>query len=516
MSASRGNVTMIGNHGNAATSVKHGAVTTIGSCGAATTIGNCGNATTIGSRRSHVSGSAIAMQERRQEKVSEFERESARTRGALNQVHSRLDKLSQQLERLARSEAAARQLAPQRRAASLGEAHNDANGRLTGAPAAPRRPIERPAAPAPVRNRPATNADSVSIDDAVAEIAARQRALDGEPAPQPAVREVPADRRQPCHTGERVLDSEPETRPRSRPSAKCPPRSVIDIDGLERQLRQITARIESLGPSSDLESSVAAIRGDLTDIARLITEALPRRAVESLEIEVKALAQRIEHSRQCGVDMGAIAGLERGLGDVREALQNLKPAESLVGFDEAVRALSQKVDMIVAKDDPAALQQLETAIGALRGIVSHVASNETLTKVAEDVRSLAAKVDTLASTAASGQHLRAGESHRDADQRADRFDRSGNRGAARAREAAHRADREARMGAADPHRSRRAWRIWKTASRHWCSASMPPTRGSAISKRSSAASPISWCISKSFAARTARPCPSACPSPKSR
>ena len=105
-------------------------------------------------------------EERRQEKVSEFERESARTRGALNQVHSRLDKLSQQLERLARNEAAARQLAPQRRAASLGEGHNDANGRLTGAPAPPRRPIERP--PASARNRPASNADGASIDAAVA------------------------------------------------------------------------------------------------------------------------------------------------------------------------------------------------------------------------------------------------------------------------------------------------------------------------------------------------------------
>src|SRR5580700_3165140 len=48
----------------------------------------------------------------RPERDSEFQRESARTRGALNQIHSRLDKLSQQLERLARSEAAARQLAP--------------------------------------------------------------------------------------------------------------------------------------------------------------------------------------------------------------------------------------------------------------------------------------------------------------------------------------------------------------------------------------------------------------------
>ena len=361
-------------------------------------------------------------EERRQEKVSEFERESARTRGALNQVHSRLDKLSQQLERLARSEAAARQLAPQRRAASLGEGHNDANGRLTGAPPQPRRPTAP--SPAAARNRSVANADSVSIDDAVAEIAARQHALDGNPAPQPATREAtaeiaarqrvldgdlapqPATRELPAETAasQRMPDSGPTPQPAI---LDVPPEPVIDIDGLERQLRQITARIESLSPSSDLEASVAAIRGDLTDIARLITEALPRRAVESLEIEVKALAQRIEHSRQCGVDMGAIAGLERGLRDVREALQNLKPAESLVGFDEAVRALSQKVDMIVAKDDPAALQQLETAIGALRGIVSHVASNETLTKVAEDVRSLAAKVDTLASTAATGQNLSA-------------------------------------------------------------------------------------------------------------
>jgi localization factor PodJL len=363
-------------------------------------------------------------EERRQDRVSDFERESARTRGALNQVHSRLDKLSQQLERLAHSEAAARQLAPQRRAASLGEGHNGANGRLTGAPAQPRRPIERPAAPAPARSRAAANADSVSIDEAVAEIAARQRALEGDPAPQPATREATAE----IAARQRVLDGDPAPQPTTRempaetaarqrmpdsaPAPQpaildVPPERVIDIDGLERQLRQITARIEALGPSSDLESSVAAVRSDLTDIARLITEALPRRAVESLEIEVKALGQRIEHSRQCGVDMSAITGLERGLKDVREALQNLTPAENLVGFDEAVRALSQKVDMIVAKDDPAALEQLETAIGALRGIVSHVASNETLTKVAEDVRSLAAKVDMLASTAASGQNLSA-------------------------------------------------------------------------------------------------------------
>ena len=191
------------------------------------------------------------------------------------------------------------------------------------------------------------------------------------------------------------------------PAFLSAPEPTIDLANLDQQLRHITERIEALRPSNELENSIKGIRTDLSDIAQLITGALPRRAVESLEIEVKALAERIDHSRQFGVDTTAIAGLDRGLNEIRDALRTLRPAESLVGFDDAVKELSQKVDLIAAKEDPAALQQLETAIGTLRGIVSHVASNETLTKVAEDVRALAAKVDTLASSAASNASLSA-------------------------------------------------------------------------------------------------------------
>ena len=125
------------------------------------------------------------------------------------------------------------------------------------------------------------------------------------------------------------------------------------------------------------------------------------------------MLQRIDHSRQCGLDAAALAGLERGLSDVREALRGLTTAENLVGMDEAVKALSRKVDAMAAKDDPAALRQLETAIGGLRGVVSHVASNEALGKVAEDVRTLSAKVDELANNAASGHAVSALESRID-------------------------------------------------------------------------------------------------------
>ena len=249
----------------------------------------------------------------------------------------------------------------------------------------------------------------VSIDQAVAEIMARQRALDGA---APGERE-PAERQQPpapfMHPGERraALREGSPTAPETTAGA------APDLGGLDRQLRQITARIEALRPAANSRRRSRPCAPISADIGRSLTEALPRRAVESLEIEIKALAQRIDHSRESGVDSTALAGLERGLQDVREALRGLTTAESLVGVDAAVKALAQKVDVIAAKDDPAALHQLETAIGALRGIVSHVASNDTLTKVAEEVRALSAKVDGVANNAASGDALSALESRID-------------------------------------------------------------------------------------------------------
>jgi localization factor PodJL len=283
-----------------------------------------------------------------------------------------------------------------------------------------------------IGQRPPQGQRNVSFDQAVAEITARQRALDSveaETAPEPA---FTPPQPPPILTRRNVFD-EPaaETVFTSQPlpplrlreesvsswhasqQSENSPAPALDLSSLQQQLRQITTRIEALRPASDLEAAIDGLRAELTEIGRSLTEALPRRAVESLEIEIRALAQRIDQGRQSGVDATAFAGLEHGLADVREALRGLTTAESLVGFDETVRALTRKIEVVSAKDDPAALQQLETAIGALRGIVSHVASNDTLTKVAEDVRSLSAKVDELANSAASGHALSALESRID-------------------------------------------------------------------------------------------------------
>jgi localization factor PodJL len=266
-----------------------------------------------------------------------------------------------------------------------------------GEPHRPQRPRrERPRYDEPPVEQRVGDPQDASIDRAVAEIAARQRALDDRPADEIKTRQRAFDDDAPPQRS--FSEREPQPLP-SRPESNSPTHyagEALDLSLLEQQLREITARIETLQPSGDLHAAIAGLQNDLAAIGQSLNEALPRRALESLEIEVKALAQRIDHTRESGVDGSALAGIEHGLIDVREALRTLTPAESLVGFQEAVTTLSQKVDAIVARDDPSALQQLETAIGGLRGIVSHVASNDTLTKVAEDVRALATKVDNLA------------------------------------------------------------------------------------------------------------------------
>ncbi len=182
--------------------------------------------------------------------------------------------------------------------------------------------------------------------------------------------------------------------------APPPPAPGPDLSGLEAHLRSITAQIETLRqPAPDFSGALRELRQDLSEIGARLTEALPRRAVEALETEVRRLAERIDISRAAGVDTDAIAGMERSLNELREAIRSLKPAESLAGFEQAIRNLSERIDHAAgAYQDPASLQQLEHSITALRGIVANVASNETLSGLAEEVRGLSARVERVAST----------------------------------------------------------------------------------------------------------------------
>ena len=216
-----------------------------------------------------------------------------------------------------------------------------------------------------------------NFDSAIAEIAARMNELD-EPS-----RQMP-----PQHA--------PPTAPAPQ-MAPPPPPPGPDFSSLERHLFKITSQIEALQRPDHTEQSIAAFRSELAEIRHAITEAMPRRAIESIENEIRSLSRRIDDSRQSGIDSQALSGIERALAEIREVLFSLKPAEQLAGYDEAIRNLHAKLDLILrANDDPSTVHQLESAIAALRSIAANVASNDALARLSDDVNMLSAKVDQLA------------------------------------------------------------------------------------------------------------------------
>jgi localization factor PodJL len=228
--------------------------------------------------------------------------------------------------------------------------------------------------------RPSPPLSPASLDFAVAEIAARQSELENA-APQP----MP-----------------PRGAPPTAPAMPAGP----DFSTLERHLFKITSQIEALQRPDGIEQSIAAFRSELAEIRHAITEAMPRRAIESIENEIRSLSRRIDDNRQSGIDGQALAGIERALGEIREVLRSLTPAEQLAGYDEAIRNLGAKLDLILrANDDPSTVRQLEGAIAALRAIVSNVASNDALVRLSDDVRTLSSKVDQLARSGGNSDSL---------------------------------------------------------------------------------------------------------------
>ncbi|HWI12459.1 MAG TPA: hypothetical protein VNU48_14090, partial [Burkholderiaceae bacterium] len=349
----------------------------------------------------------LARQEQRPMMPGEATREVA-------DIHQRLDSITRQIEQISRP--APRADAP-RNNASRGDAPrgepavarqlNDAISRLDAR-------LSQISNPAPARQaqiqdsqrqtdmveRAATQVyrqspplSPASFDFAIAEIAARQNELDG-PAPRPTPRSTPPMAPGPTVPGPTApaMHPMPPSMSAAAPSVPAGP----DFSSLERHLVKITSQIEALRRPDEIEHSIATFRGELAEIRNVITEAMPRRAIESIESEIRSLSRRIDDTRQNGTDGQALAGIERALSEIREVLRSLTPAEQLAGYDDAIRNLGAKLDLILrANDDPSTVHQLESAIAALRSIVSNVASNDALARLSDDVHTLSSKVDQI-------------------------------------------------------------------------------------------------------------------------
>ncbi|MFN3655765.1 MAG: hypothetical protein ACK4UO_00755 [Pseudolabrys sp.] len=328
-------------------------------------------------------------------------------------VHQRLDDLSRRIEQFGRGASGPAAYAPKRARDDSGQiaeliARLDRriDQFVTAARTMPyQAPMQAPSPYAPPAQGPAAYAPAPqppTLDRAVSEIAARQRALSGNAAPaaRPPVAAQPM-----------------AAQPMAMPAPMLAPVPTQDLSGLEDQLRRITDQIETLRKPG-VEEAINALRGELGEIGRALNDAMPRHAIDTIEKQIAGLTHRIAEGRQNGASGGALAGVEQGLAEVRDALRHLTPAENLVGFNEAVHELARKIDLIVAQKDPATLNQLEHAITTLREMATHVASNEAVSTLAAQVGMLAEKVEHVAGVGVAGDALNSLEQRIDALSRA--------------------------------------------------------------------------------------------------
>jgi len=298
---------------------------------------------------------------------------------AVADVHQRLDSIARQIEQIARPLPRSETGREDGVTRQLNDAISRLDARLSQISTAPGEKSgqdkQREAEDAVERAanqmyRPSPPLSPASMDSAVAEIAARQSELDN-PAPRAMA---------------------PRNAPPIVPGAPQAP----DFSSLERYLIRITGQLESLQRPDTIDQSITGFRNELSEIRAALTEAMPRRAIESIENDIRSLTRRIDDNRLSAVDGQAMASIERALSDIREVLGSLTPAEHLAGYDEAIRNLGAKLDTILrANDDPSTVHQLESAITALRGIASNIASNDALVRLSEDVHLLSSKVDQL-------------------------------------------------------------------------------------------------------------------------
>ena len=270
--------------------------------------------------------------------------------------------------------AAREEAAPSMRGARLSDTVAKLNARLeqlTSGRAAAAADTGRHAAE---KSSPPLAPEPLGIDEAIAEIEARQRALEAAPAGEPASAAV----------------FQPAYAQSSAPA--------LDLSNLERQLNHITSQIEALRQPSGVEDAIASLRADLADIARALNEALPRRALEGLQSDIHTLAERIEHSYG-RAEQPVLQGIEHRLNEVYAALNAMTPAEGLGGLDERVSELAHKIDgMAHGGSDPEMLRYLEAAINELRELSHGVASAEGVAALAGDVQALGARIDHIATT----------------------------------------------------------------------------------------------------------------------
>jgi localization factor PodJL len=380
---------------------------------------------------------------------------------ALTSIGRQIDELKWRLESLSRDDST-RQAAAS--AAATAAAEEIRSARLADAISRIDRQLDRLSRSKRVA-RPGTDD---SVDDALAEITARQHALEHE-FTEPKLFDLPdADAARQRETQNTAVEKQLQeiaaqikalqgsmqldglASGLTRTIEEAAPKKAIE--GIEEQLRQLTGQLEAARSSAPAEH-LKLLRADIAEIGRNLVEAKPQ-AVAAIEQQVRDLAddvgklqplpdeiagalrkefaeigQAIRESMPQYADASLgeqmrvlteeiaklspqvraeeIAGaLRKDLGEIAEMLKNAVPPGALAALEQEVRALGERVEANRASlQDHPVIADIEGSLADLRHRLEVMAPIGDVTSLAETVRALSSKADTIANQVAAPERL---------------------------------------------------------------------------------------------------------------
>jgi localization factor PodJL len=215
---------------------------------------------------------------------------------------------------------------------------------------------------------PAAQKDPYGVDRALAEITARQHALDGEGgAPQ--------------------AYGQPYVQPHGDASSgRGAPQD--DAAMVEQQMRDIRARIQAL-------QSAHRFDGMAAELTRTIESANPKRAIEGIEEQLRRLTSQLEAGRGSAPVDKVVDSLRRDLADIQVALKNTIPHGTLASLEEQIRALNARIaDLGSPRHTGEIAAALRRELGDIELALQHAVPQPTMGAIEEHIGALNHQLST--------------------------------------------------------------------------------------------------------------------------
>ncbi len=174
------------------------------------------------------------------------------------------------------------------------------------------------------------------------------------------------------------------------------------LERLERQIGELADRVERLGASPAPHFELAEMAARLAEACRQIERSTPPAALASIELRLEQIAARLDQemarpSASVAIDPAPFDDLARRIDSVRQSLETIPPATIDTGpIEMLLREFDAKLDAAGAADGDA--KALQSMFVEIRDKLDSLADGEAGARQLEPaLRELGARIDTVAS-----------------------------------------------------------------------------------------------------------------------